>query len=71
MKYRPNDSEDFVEFKVRLDLETVAWLMELADLNHAPPSIVLASIIRDTCEDDREAEFFEVLPNAPTTDAFN
>ena len=71
MKYRPQDSDDFVEFKVRLDLETVAWLMELADLNHAPPAVVLASIIRDTCEDDRAAEFAEIAQNAPTTEALN
>lgn len=71
MKYRPDEDEDFVEFSVRLDLRTVAWLMELADLNHAPPALVLASIIRDTREDDEAAESGRIMPNASTTTALN
>lgn len=71
MKHRPDESDDYVEFKVRLDLETVAWLMEIADLNHAPPALVLASIIRDTREDDQAAEDGRIMPNAPTTQALN
>ena len=54
MQQRPHelDETEVVEFSVPLDLKTVAWLMELADANHASPAMVLASIIRDIRADD-------------------
>ena len=43
------------EFRILLDDETVARLMEVADQAHAPPEIILSAIVRDVLEDDFEA----------------
>lgn len=48
-------------FHVCLDERTIAWLMELADICHAPPGVVIASILRDVCEDDIRAHGQEAV----------
>lgn len=68
------DEDEFVEFKVRIDLKTVAWLMDLAEVNHAPPAVVAASLLRDVRRDDEmahEESQFNASVNAPSTPAVN
>lgn len=60
-----DDEEEFVEFPVRVDLKTVAWLMELADLQHAPPAAVIAALLRDIRQDDEVAHDLERPRHAP------
>lgn len=60
-----DETGEVVEFTVPIDLETVAWLMELADSCHAPPSAIIASILRDVRLDDQTAHDIETAP-APT-----
>jgi hypothetical protein len=54
---RIKDIRDALEtgFRVTLDDLTVARLMELADVCHAPPAVVIAAIVRDVLEDDARA----------------
>ncbi len=71
MTYRPAtvDDEETVEFKVRIDLKTVAWLMGLCELHQAAPATVIAAIVSDVREDDEfeHDEGARVKPNAPST----
>lgn len=57
MKNRPPemDETEIVRFDVPLDLETVAWLMAVCEGACAPPSAVLASMIKGIREDDEAA----------------
>ena len=75
MTYRPAtvDDEETVEFKVRIDLKTVAWLMGLCELHRAPPATVIAAIVSDVREDDEfeHDEGVRVKPNAPSTATHN
>lgn len=52
----PDDSrDDETRFEIGLDHETVRRLMEVADLSHAEPRVILASIIHDVLHDDELA----------------
>lgn len=42
-------------FRVGVDDETTALLMELAEACHAPPEALMASILKDVLLDDAEA----------------
>ncbi len=71
MSLRPAivDDEESVEYRVRLDLKTVAWLMSLCEQHQAPPSAILAAVVRDVREDDEFEHDDEarIQPNAPST----
>ena len=43
--------------QIPLDDLTVARLMEVADVCHAPPELVAASILHDVLEDDAEQHY--------------
>lgn len=50
-----DEDDEVVRFDVPIDMRTVAWLMELADLAHAPPALIIAAILRDVRQDDEQA----------------
>lgn len=58
MTHDEDRTEDYVDFRVRLPLTTVAWLMELCDACHASPLLVLESLINDLKKDDDAAHGF-------------
>jgi hypothetical protein len=47
-----DDDDHGATFRVTLDDVTVARLMEIADACHAPPTAVIAALVRDVLEDD-------------------
>lgn len=47
---------DLTYFRIGLDDETVARLIEICDEAHCDPAIMIASIIATVLEDDFEAE---------------
>lgn len=49
------DEHERTVFEVALDDATVARLMEVADLSHAPPALLIASIVHDVLADDEAA----------------
>lgn len=59
--------------QVPVDDRTAAWLVEIADLHHAPVEVVAAAVLRDVREDDEDSH----LPPPPPlrvvggTDALN
>lgn len=61
----PHEDEEVVEFSVALDLKTVAWLMQVCEGAHAPPSAVLSAMIRDIREDDEIAHDIEQTQGTP------
>ena len=58
-----DDEEELVLFSVPLNGATVERLMRLADICHADPRKIAASLLRDILAEDAEAHFFEdVVP---------
>lgn len=49
------DDDDVVYFRIPLGTETVARLMEVADISHADPVRVAASLLHDVLKDDEAA----------------
>ena len=47
--------DDVVYFRIPLDAETVARLMEVADISHADPVSVAASLLHDILAEDEDA----------------
>jgi hypothetical protein len=41
--------------RTMVDDTTLAWLMEIADLHHASPDVIVAAILRDVARDDLAA----------------
>lgn len=44
--------DEMTQFRVRLDDETVARLIAIADACHAQPAELIAAIVHDVLEDD-------------------
>ena len=62
------EDERATTFCVPLDDATVARLIELSDICHMPPTLLIASIIHDVLKDDEDAHGFErEKPNHETT----
>ena len=55
----PYPRNGLTEFRVLLDDETVARLFAVADDAHAPPEIIIGSIVRAVLEDDFNAHAAE------------
>jgi len=53
-------NETFTVVEVALDDLTVARLIELADMLHADPATIVASIVRDVLEDDAKMHAEEI-----------
>lgn len=49
---------------VELDDATLAWLIEVADMHHAEPAVIAASILRDIRQDDQDAHLQETMKPA-------
>lgn len=60
------DEDDVVYFSVPVDAATFAWLERIAEASHAPPALVIASIIQDVRADDERAEIDVPAPGAVT-----
>lgn len=55
-------NETFTVVEVVLDDLTIARLIELADMLHADPATIVASIVRDVLEDDARMHAAENRP---------
>lgn len=62
-----NEEVETVRFPVDVDLETVAWLMELAESTMTPPAVLIASIIRDIRIDDQAEHTDAVIRQRPAS----
>lgn len=52
---RESEDEEVVYFRVPMCMETVARLMEVADISHADPVAVAASLLHDVLKADEDA----------------
>lgn len=57
-------AEDTVQITIDVDPETLRRLMKIADMSHAPPRAVAASLLHDILKDDEDAHLLEMMPPA-------
>jgi len=50
-----DQDDDVVYFRIPLDLQTVARLMEVSDISHADPVTVASSLLHDILAEDERA----------------
>lgn len=60
------DEQSVVWISVPLSAETADMLQELADMCHAEPRIIAASLLRDVLADDAAAHDNNLLHSMPT-----
>lgn len=57
-------ADDITLITIPVDGDTLRRLMQIADMSHAAPKSVAASILRDVLKDDEEAHLLELMPPA-------
>lgn len=64
MQLDPDDTDRVVWLSIPVSPETAARLSNLADICHADPKKVAASLLHDLLKDDEEAHALEAIPVA-------
>lgn len=57
-------ADDITVIEVAVDGETLRRLMKIADMSHAAPRAVAASLLHDILKDDEDAHLLELMPPA-------
>ena len=57
-------ADDITVIEVAVDGETLRRLMKIADMSHAAPRAVAASLLHDILKDDEDAHLLELMSPA-------